>query len=47
MASRKRIDMEKRSDKRFEGEAYSYSRAFTYMPGKCLQFIEKRDTLTL
>ena len=32
MASRKRIDAAKRSGERFEGQAYSYSRAFTYAP---------------
>ena len=32
VASRKRIDIAKRTGERFEGEAYSYSRAFTYMP---------------
>src|ERR1035441_3788451 len=32
MASRKRIDAAKRSGERFEGQAYDYSRAFTYAP---------------
>src|SRR5208283_3859717 len=32
MASRRRIDEAKRSGKRFEGEAYSYKRAFSYTP---------------
>ncbi len=32
MASRRRIDEAKRSGKRFEGEAYSYKRAFGYTP---------------
>lgn len=34
MASRRRIDRAKRSGERFEGEAYSYKRAFTYSPSK-------------
>ena len=32
MASRRRIDEAKRSGDRFEGQAYSYKRAFTYAP---------------
>src|ERR1700719_3346425 len=32
MGSRRRIDRAKRSGERFEGEAYSYSRAFSYSP---------------
>lgn len=32
IASRKRIDAAKRSGVRFEGQAYDYSRAFTYTP---------------
>lgn len=32
VASRMRIDLAKRSGERFEGEAYSYSRAFSYLP---------------
>lgn len=32
IASRKRIDRAKRDGVRFEGEAYSYSRAFTWVP---------------
>lgn len=32
VASRKRIDAAKRKSKRFEGEAYSYGRAFSYVP---------------
>jgi adenine-specific DNA methylase len=32
MASRRRIQAAKRSGERFEGKAYSYSRAFTYAP---------------
>jgi putative DNA methylase len=32
IASRRRIDRAKRSGDRFEGEAYSYKRAFTYSP---------------
>jgi putative DNA methylase len=32
VASRKRIDAARRKGERFEGEAYSYSRAFTYVP---------------
>ena len=32
VASRVRIDMAKQSGERFEGDAYSYSRAFTYTP---------------
>ena len=32
MASRRRIDEAKRSGERFEGQAYSYKRAFTYTP---------------
>ncbi len=31
VAARRRIDEAKRTGKRFEGEAYSYKRAFTYM----------------
>jgi putative DNA methylase len=33
VASRRRIDRAKRSGERFEGEAYSYPRAFSYSPG--------------
>ncbi|CAK0742053.1 putative DNA methylase [Azospirillaceae bacterium] len=32
VASRKRIDMARRQGERFEGEAYSYERAFKYIP---------------
>src|SRR6266851_3984311 len=32
VGSRRRIDRAKRSGERFEGEAYSYSRAFSYSP---------------
>ena len=32
VASRLRIDQAKRSGQRFDGEAYSYSRAFSYLP---------------
>jgi putative DNA methylase len=32
VASRKRIDAAKRKGERFEGEAYSYPRAFSYLP---------------
>lgn len=32
VASRKRIDAARRKGERFEGEAYSYSRAFSYVP---------------
>ncbi len=32
VASRRRIDEAKRSGERFEGEAYDYKRAFTYVP---------------
>ncbi|MGH1591130.1 DUF1156 domain-containing protein [Methylobacterium phyllosphaerae] len=32
VASRRRIDAAKRSGKRFEGEAYTYPRAFSYVP---------------
>jgi adenine-specific DNA methylase len=32
VASRRRIDAAKRSGERFEGQAYDYSRAFTYTP---------------
>ena len=32
IASRKRIDAAKRKGERFEGEAYSYPRAFSYVP---------------
>jgi len=32
VASRKRIDRAKRSGERFEGEAYTYPRAFSYVP---------------
>ena len=34
MASRRRIDAARRKGERFEGEAYSYSRAFTYVPNE-------------
>ena len=34
VASRKRIDVAKRTGQRFKGEAYSYRRAFTYSPDK-------------
>lgn len=32
VASRRRIDMARRKGERFEGEAYSYKRAFSYLP---------------
>src|SRR5205809_6414756 len=32
VASRRRIDRAKRSGERFEGDAYSYRRAFTHVP---------------
>lgn len=32
VASRRRIDLAKRTGERFEGEAYEYKRAFTYLP---------------
>ena len=38
VASRKRIDAAKRKGERFEGEAYSYPRAFSYLPST-----EERD----
>ena len=34
VASRKRIDAAKRKGERFEGEAYTYKRAFTYKPSE-------------
>jgi adenine-specific DNA methylase len=34
VASRKRIDAAKRKGERFEGEAYTYKRAFTYRPSE-------------
>jgi len=34
VASRKRIDAAKRKGERFEGEAYSYPRAFSYLPSE-------------
>ena len=34
LASRKRIDAAKRKGERFEGEAYTYKRAFTYKPNE-------------
>ena len=38
VASRKRIDLARRKGERFEGEAYTYKRAFTYLPSR-----EERD----
>ena len=38
VASRKRIDAAKRKGKRFEGEAYSYKRAFMYSPSEKEEF---------
>ncbi|MFN9661361.1 MAG: DUF1156 domain-containing protein [Cyanobacteriota bacterium] len=38
VASRKRIDAAKRKGERFEGEAYTYKRAFTYKPSKQEEF---------
>jgi len=34
LASRRRIDLAKRKGERFEGEAYTYKRAFTYKPSE-------------
>lgn len=34
VASRRRIDAAKRKGERFEGEAYSYARAFSYVPNR-------------
>ena len=34
VASRRRIDLARRMGERFEGEAYSYKRAFTYNPSE-------------
>src|SRR5690606_38853889 len=42
VASRKRIDEAKRAGERFEGEAYTYRRAFTYVPKESeLQWIRR------
>ncbi len=38
IASRKRIDAAKRKGERFEGEAYTYKRAFTYKPSEQEEF---------
>lgn len=38
LASRKRIDAAKRKGERFDGEAYSYKRAFTYKPNEQEEF---------
>jgi putative DNA methylase len=38
IASRKRIDAAKRKGERFEGEAYTYKRAFTYKPSEKEEF---------
>jgi putative DNA methylase len=38
VASRKRIDAAKRKGERFEGEAYTYKRAFTYKPSEREEF---------
>jgi adenine-specific DNA methylase len=38
VASRKRIDAAKRKGERFEGEAYTYKRAFTYKPSELEEF---------
>ena len=38
VASRKRIDAAKRKGERFEGEAYTYKRAFTYHPSEEEEF---------
>jgi putative DNA methylase len=38
VASRKRIDAAKRKGERFEGEAYTYKRAFTYKPSEEEEF---------
>src|SRR5271166_4873494 len=42
MASRRRIDEAKRSGERFEGQAYSYKRAFSYTASD-----EERDWLAM
>jgi adenine-specific DNA methylase len=34
VASRRRIDAARRKGERFEGEAYSYARAFSYVPSR-------------
>ena len=38
LASRRRIDAAKRKGERFEGEAYTYKRAFTYRPSEQEEF---------
>jgi putative DNA methylase len=38
IAARKRIDTAKRKGERFEGEAYTYKRAFTYKPNELEEF---------
>lgn len=38
LASRRRIDAAKRKGERFEGEAYTYKRAFTYKPSEQEEF---------
>ena len=38
LASRRRIDSAKRKGERFEGEAYTYKRAFTYTPSEQEEF---------
>ncbi|KAF0116657.1 MAG: hypothetical protein FD149_1349 [Rhodospirillaceae bacterium] len=39
VASRKRIDMARRKGERFDGEAYSYDRAFKHIPDSTDQFL--------
>jgi hypothetical protein len=45
-ASRRRIDAARRKGERFEGEAYSYSSAFTYVPNEADRHLgSNRDTV--
>jgi putative DNA methylase len=47
VASRKRIDGAKRKGERFEGEAYTYKRAFTYHPNEKEEFWLLEETQKL
>ena len=47
LASRKRIDAAKRKGERFDGEAYTYKRAFTYHPSEKEEFWLMEETQKL
>jgi putative DNA methylase len=47
VASRRRIDVARRKGERFEGEAYSYKRAFTHLPDAADQALLRRGLMKL